>query len=364
MRLKTPFNDRVFRMKVIRIVDVVVMAAQYAVYTIAFYRLLEINTFGISIAFCIIYFSSLSSPFSALTNPTMTSISDVSDGMSVAGQTLSTPLLGNLPEHEGDECDADTEYYDEEEVCLVPCSLKSVIDEEELDEVSGDDSTQSSWWNDRCVVWVIFVACVVVYALITWKLEMLLYMCDTGATVTKDLCWSVVNCGTVLCFFCISIIYNQTIKDCKMICAAVLLAPQILVIVFLGDQSVATKATVTMGLCLSLLSYIFVLFVNIAIVYHKTVQDRKLTCWVVVLAPEILTSIILGLVILDQLDAALMFMLGSILCLAILVEAISNRGLIAKSSSAEEDECKQLQDKLDESLYKEGLRLRTSTQIV
>jgi hypothetical protein len=52
-----------------------------------------------------------------------TSCSDLSDSMSV-GQTLSTPLLSNLLEHECDECGED-DSYDEEEGCM-PCSLMIV----------------------------------------------------------------------------------------------------------------------------------------------------------------------------------------------------------------------------------------------
>jgi hypothetical protein len=54
----------------------------------------------------------------------------------------------------------------------------------------------------------------------------------------------------------------------------------------------------------------------------------------------------LGLVILDQLVAAFLFMLGGILFLNSVVAAISTRGLIATSNSTEEDDCKQLQTNL------------------
>jgi uncharacterized membrane protein HdeD (DUF308 family) len=196
----------------------------------------------------------------------MTSISDLSDSMSVAGQTLSTPLLGNLPEHEGDECEAD---YDEEEGCM-PCS-----------QVSGDDdSTQPSRWNDNCDAWV------VLSALLSLQFGMLvLYMAGAKkATTTTDLQWT-------------------------------------------------------------LMIYGIVLFVAIAMFYHRTVKACKMTSTVVLVAPEILLNIILGLAMLEQLDAALLFMLFSISGLAILVTVISIRGVIATRSSAEEDDCKQLQDK-------------------
>jgi hypothetical protein len=224
----------------------------------------------------------------------MTSISDVSDSISVAGQTLSTPLLGNLPEHE--RAAANYDEQDHEEGCL-PCPLQIVVGNEELDEVSGDDNSQSSWWNGNCVAWVVLCG------LLSVQFVAVFCMPAAETTTTTGPRWSVVNYGIML-------------------------------------------------------------FVAMAVVYHKTVKDHKLACWVVVLAPEILTSIILGLVILDHLVAAFFAMLGSILCLVILVEAISIRGMSATSSSAEEDECKQLQDKLDVSLFKGGMCLRTSTQMV
>jgi hypothetical protein len=221
----------------------------------------------------------------------MTSISDVSGSMSVAGQTLCAPLLRNVPEHER------AADYDEDEEGCMPYPLEIFVGNEELDEVSGDDSSQSSWWNENCV------ALVVLSGLLSVQFVAVFCMPGAEATTTTGPRWSVASYGIML-------------------------------------------------------------FVAVAIVYHKTVKDHKLACWVVVLAPEILTSIILGLVILDHLIAAFLFMLVSTLCLAILAEAISYRGLIATSIPAEEDECKQLQDKLDGNLFKEGLRLRTSTQIV
>jgi hypothetical protein len=202
----------------------------------------------------------------------MASISDLSDSMSV-GQTLSTHLPSNLPEHERDERDEDC--YDEEEGRM-PCSLRIVASDEELDEVSGDDSSPPSWWNENCVPWVILPALL----FLQFKFGMAFCMSGTKATTT-GLRWSVVSYGMVL-FFAIAIIYRQAVKDCK------------------------------------------------------------LTCTVVLLAPEIFIGIILGLVILDQLVAGFFFMLGSNLFLAFLVAAISIRSLIATSCSTEEDDCKQL----------------------
>jgi hypothetical protein len=195
----------------------------------------------------------------------MASISDLSDSMSV-GQTLSAPLLGNLPKHERDERDEDY-YYDEEAGCM-PCSLRIVASNEELDEVSGDDSSSLSWWNGNSVPWVIL--------------------------------------------------------------------PALLFLQFKFGMA-------TTGMYLLVVSSAIALFVLNAIIYRQAIKDCKLTCTVVLLAPEIFISIILGLVILDHLATAFLFMEGSILFLAISGAAITIRGLIATSSSTDEDDCKRLE---------------------
>jgi hypothetical protein len=101
------------------------------------------------------------------------------------GQTLSTPLLSNLLDHECDECDED--YYDEEEGCM-PCSLKIVASNKELDGVSGDASRQSSWWNGNCVT------SVVLYVVLFLQLVGLA-SCMAGAedTTTTGPHWAVVH---------------------------------------------------------------------------------------------------------------------------------------------------------------------------
>jgi hypothetical protein len=100
-----------------------------------------------------------------------------------------------------------------------------------------------------------------------------------------------------------------------------------------------------------------VLFVIISManLYRHAIKDYQLTYTAVLLLPEIFIYISLGLVIFDQLYASVLLMLWSILCLAIVVVAISIRDLIATtSSSAEEDGSEQLQDKLDVSFFNGG----------
>jgi hypothetical protein len=273
----------------------------------------------------------------------MNTSSDPSDSMPV-GQTLSTPLLSNLLDPEGDECDVD--YYDEEEGCMT-CPLKIVVSNKELDEVSGDDSSQPSWWNGNCVTWV------VLYAVRFLQLGMALCMAGAEDTTTTGPHWPVVNYGIVALSFGIATIYHEARKDCKLACLVVLvlLGAQILIIISLGDQSVAAEALVTMGLCSSLIIYVIVVFVGNAALYRQAVKDCKQTCTAVLLAPEIFITIILGLVVLDQLVAASLFVLGSILFFTIIVAAISDRGLIATSSPAKEDGCKRPQDKFNVYIF-------------
>jgi uncharacterized membrane protein YhaH (DUF805 family) len=152
--------------------------------------------------------------------------------------------------------------------------------------------------------------------------------------------------------FGIANIYQEVKEDYKLTCLVVLLAAQILIIIILGDQSVATEAPVMMGLCRSLFIYVIVVFVGNATLYRQAIKDCKLTGTAVLLAPEILIIIILGLVVLDQLTAAFLFMLVCIQFFTIVVAVTSSdRGLIATSSPAKEDDCKRLQDKLDVSLF-------------
>jgi hypothetical protein len=196
-----------------------------------------------------------------------------------------------------------------------------------------------------------FVAWAVLYAVLFLQLGMALCMAGAEDKTTTGPHWPVVNYGIVALSFGIVTIYHAALKDCKLACLVVLLAAQILVIIVLGDQSVATEALVTTALCSSLFIYVIVVFVGNAALYRQAIKDCKQTCTVVLLAPEIFITIILGLVVLDQLVAAFLFMLGSILFFTIIVAAISDRGLIATSSPAKEDGCKRPQDKFNVNIF-------------
>jgi hypothetical protein len=217
----------------------------------------------------------------------MTSISDLSD-IILVGRTLSTPLLSNLPEYECDE--SDTDYYDEEEGYDadyydeegdMPCPQEIVFDDndDDDDDDESDEVAGDDCSSNNCVNCVAWDG---MHALLFLQFGKVLCLTGAEATSTTALHWSLVNYGILL-------------------------------------------------------------FVAIAIFYHKTVKDYKLTWTVLLLAPEILIIIIMGLVILDQLVAAFLFMLGSILLLALLVTMITIRGWwIGKRSSAEVGDCKKL----------------------
>jgi hypothetical protein len=126
----------------------------------------------------------------------MPSISDLSESLP-SGQTLSTPLLSNLPEHEGDD------YCNAEEGRML-----NVV-------VSNEDSRQPSWWNDN------FVACwVVLPALrLTQFSPALLFFCMSGteAAVVIGLSWTVFS-YVIMMYVAIATLYHQTITYCKLPC--------------------------------------------------------------------------------------------------------------------------------------------------
>jgi hypothetical protein len=115
------------------------------------------------------------------------------------------------------------------------------------------------------------------------------------------------------------------------------------------------------GLSWSVVKWI-ILFVTIAAIYRQTIKDCKPTCSAVVHSPEILLNIMLGLVLSDKIDVALLVLLVSILCLAVLLVASSIRVLVVAEPVTDESECnddlQQPQDELDVSYFK-GCRVRT-----
>jgi hypothetical protein len=76
-----------------------------------------------------------------------------------------------------------------------------------------------------------------------------------------------------------------------------------------------------------------ILFVFISSVYKKVIKDCKPTCSAVVLLPELLQIIILSLTIFDKVVAALLLLMISNLCLAVLAAASSIRSFVVMAAS-------------------------------
>jgi hypothetical protein len=199
---------------------------------------------------------------------------------------LSTPLLSNLPQHE-----SDADAYDEE--CCMPCSLKINVDDDKEEE-SDDDSSQCTWWCERFVNLVV--------------LE------EESDDDSDDSSQSVLWCDNFVTF---------------------VVLPALLFLSF-GETFYASSVDAHTGLHWSAVNYSIAMFVVIATLYYRAVQDCKLTCWVVLVLPEILMDIILGLVLSGKVAPAFSLLLSSTLCLAVFVVASSIRMLLYTKGDCDE----------------------------
>jgi hypothetical protein len=84
-------------------------------------------------------------------------------------------------------------------------------------------------------------------------------------------------------------------------------------------------------------NYSIVMFVVIAALYRQTIQDFEISCLVARLLPEILMDIVLGLVLYDQVVPAFLFLLSSMLCMAIFVVAGIIRVFVVAIASTKGD---------------------------
>jgi hypothetical protein len=87
----------------------------------------------------------------------------------------------------------------------------------------------------------------------------------------------------------------------------------------------------TTGLSWRVVNCSIIFFVLSAHLFRQSARDCNLTNSAVLLLPEILMDIILGLVLFDKVVVALLFMLVSILALAVFVVLSSVRALIVTS---------------------------------
>jgi hypothetical protein len=122
---------------------------------------------------------------------------------------LSTPLLGNLTQHECDEREAE---YDEEEGCLT-CF------------VYDDNVELEDWKYDSIEEDMLFFA-FALHALLFVQFGMAFSTFPVEATT--GLSWSVVNYSIIL-YVITTTVYRQVAKDWKPTCSAVILLPEILI---------------------------------------------------------------------------------------------------------------------------------------
>jgi hypothetical protein len=146
---------------------------------------------------------------------------------------LSASLLGNIPQHECDEHNAE---YDEEEGCLT-CFI-------------CDDNVELRDWKSDSMFF-------------TFALHVLLFVQFGMAFSTfpveamTGLSWSAVNYIIIL-YAITTIIYRQAAKDCKSTCSTVILLPEIcidimLVLVLFNKVVIALLFLQFSMLCLALL---------------------------------------------------------------------------------------------------------------
>jgi hypothetical protein len=130
---------------------------------------------------------------------------------------LSTPLIGNRPQHESDE-----------EQGYMPCS--SLIPAMVYDD--DDESCQKAAAEDDCQWFNNFVVLIILPALLFLQFGMA--FSDSPVEGTTGLQWSVVNSNIVM-FVITAGLYRQAVQDFQMTCSvALLLLPEILMDAVLG----------------------------------------------------------------------------------------------------------------------------------
>ena len=104
------------------------------------------------------------------------------------------------------------------------------------------------------------------------------------------------------------------------------------------------------GLRWSVVNYSIVLFVVTAVLYRQAAVDCKWTSSFIILLPEILMDVILGMVLFDKIVMAFLFMLLSMLGLAMFVVVCSIRVLVVLSMDNDGEEEHEVKDSKEEKL--------------
>jgi hypothetical protein len=158
----------------------------------------------------------------------------------------------------------------------------------------------------------------------------------------------------------ISIVYKEDEQDTVNSeafanCVIWIVLPALLYLQF-GMAFCLSPVEATTGLSWSVVNYSIVLFVVTTFLFRQSARDCDLTGTAVLLLPEILMDIILGLVLFDKVVAAFLFMLVSMLVLAVFVVLSSVHVLIVTSSPtcALTYSMEQGGDELDVSMFQGG----------
>jgi hypothetical protein len=104
------------------------------------------------------------------------------------------------------------------------------------------------------------------------------------------------------------------------------------------------------GLRWSVVNYSIVLFVVTAVLYRQAAVDCKWTSSFMILLPEILMDVILGMVLFDKIVMAFLFMLLSMLGLAMFVVVCSIRVLVVLSMDNGDDDEEDVKDSKEKKL--------------
>jgi hypothetical protein len=131
----------------------------------------------------------------------------------------------------------------------------------------------------------------------------------------------------------LKILYEEEIEDSPSRSIFLLFVLHALLFDYFGMAFYSSPVEVTTGLRWSIVNFSIIIFVIISAIYRQAMKDCKSTCSAVVLLPEILHITILSPMLFDDVVVAFIFMLISILRLAVLAAVSSIRSYVVMSTS-------------------------------
>jgi hypothetical protein len=175
--------------------------------------------------------------------------------MMTSSNDLATSLLGNIPQH---ECDDRNAEFHEEEGCTTCC-----VDDDNL---KLEDSKSGSIEED-----MLFFS-FALHALLFVQFSMAFSTFPIEATT--GLSWSVVKYCIIL-HVITTTIYRQAAKDCKSTCSAIILLPEIFIDIMLVLVLLNKAVTAFLFLLVSMLCLTFLVVANSIRVLIVTVIDES-----------------------------------------------------------------------------------------